>query len=439
MRQKDQKKLKHGGRKHLPLPLGPYPVGCVDLMTGQDITGSFMRIYYPAAPQGDALDKQLQWPSWLPHDKYLNGYASFLGIWKPLFKAMYHVITGDVLIPAVWDAPPAQPTTNKFPVIVYSHGLATCRTSYTTICMELASHGNIVCAVEHRDGSASHTYYMTSALNGPTVENDYIEFETSSQENEYNYPEGWDREESILHMTEIERKWVYYQKLSLKEKAYPERNKQLHIRRTECQKALDILTALNEGKPVTNIMDSLFKASGFQGIMDLDRVAIAGHSFGGATTFETLAFDKRFKLGLALDPWMVPLLNDDDMLKNITQPILFVNMEKFQTKTNLRHLSKLEGNNSVERKFITVRNAVHLDQCDMPFICGPITYKFLSGFSWVNPLTVTDITSCLMLEFLSKHFSLNVESDWEKYLSKQGKKLKQGINPKLKTPLEINK
>ena len=36
------------------------------------------------------------------------------------------------------------------PVIVFSHGLAAMRTTYTGICCDLASHGYVVASVEHR-------------------------------------------------------------------------------------------------------------------------------------------------------------------------------------------------------------------------------------------------------------------------------------------------
>ena len=43
----------------------------------------------------------------------------------------------------------------KFPVMVFSHGLGGMRTTYSYICADIASHGWCVAAIEHRDGSAS--------------------------------------------------------------------------------------------------------------------------------------------------------------------------------------------------------------------------------------------------------------------------------------------
>lgn len=429
MRQKELKKLKHGGRKHIPLPTGPFPVGCLDFMTGYSIEGSFFRLYYPCTNNSDTLEKQLQWPAWLPHEDYLNGYASFLKVPKRLFKLSYRYIVGDVFIPAVWEA---EPSKGHFPVVIFSHGVASCRTTYTTICLELASQGYIVAAVEHRDNSACHSYFLRQSEG---QENEY-KMDSDQSEDGYHYPEDWDyqTESRLRNKPAPIREWVNYDQRSLSRKEYPERKRQLRQRTEECVRALDILEALNKGEPVVNILDPFFKANNFEGIMDMSKVSLAGHSFGGATTIHTLSIDLRFKVGLCLDTWMLPLMKDDDVMAMVTQPILFVNMEKFQTNRNLRLMSKLE-NSEVERKVVTIKGSNHLDQCDMSFVCGWVQYKFLGGFSRVNRFTAMDTTTRLMMEFLGKHLDTTVDKEWEDYLTTQGKNLSLGIKPKLKTPL----
>jgi predicted dienelactone hydrolase len=59
-------------------------------------------------------------------------------------------ISGDVYTPVICDATPAKEEQQPFPVIVFSHGLTGCRTSYSAICSELSSHGFVVAAIEHR-------------------------------------------------------------------------------------------------------------------------------------------------------------------------------------------------------------------------------------------------------------------------------------------------
>jgi len=63
----------------------------------------------------------------------------------------------------------------------------------------------------------------------------------------------------------------------------------------DVKKALDLLTLLNEGATVHNMMEGNFNFKQFQGSMDLNLVAVMGHSFGGATTIQTLSEDPRFK------------------------------------------------------------------------------------------------------------------------------------------------
>jgi platelet-activating factor acetylhydrolase len=59
--------------------------------------------------------------------------------------------TDDMHIPAVWAAEPVQGNElPRMPVIVLTHGLGACRFFYSTLCLQLASFGYFVAAVEHR-------------------------------------------------------------------------------------------------------------------------------------------------------------------------------------------------------------------------------------------------------------------------------------------------
>lgn len=85
------------------------------------------------------------WPNWLAHENYRKGYAEVAGIkWNPLVKMISWLI-GEAFIPCIPNAKPLRLGPGvKFPVIVFSHGLGGCRTSYSSLCLEFASHGFVV-------------------------------------------------------------------------------------------------------------------------------------------------------------------------------------------------------------------------------------------------------------------------------------------------------
>ena len=66
-------------------------------------------------------------------------------------------------------------------------------------------------------------------------------------------------------------------------------------RADEVGKTLDVLGLLNEGAQVKDLFGSGYDFGQFKGRLDLSKVGVAGHSFGGATSILTLQEDSRFK------------------------------------------------------------------------------------------------------------------------------------------------
>ena len=141
------KTLKNFGRKHVPLPTGHFQIiGCRDFMAGFTKKGGVLvRLYYPAADQSKRIEENnLVWPKWLPHENYKKGFIDVMGIRSNFLSGIIERFSSnDTFIPAVINAKPLR-RSEPFPVVVFSHGLGCCRTSYSAICLELASHGFVV-------------------------------------------------------------------------------------------------------------------------------------------------------------------------------------------------------------------------------------------------------------------------------------------------------
>lgn len=80
-----------------------------------------------------------------------------------LFTVLLWAVAGRTIIPAAVDAPLLSPDEKrgKWPVVIFSHGMASSRADYTAWCGEMASRGAVVAVLEHRDGSCPGSVVMS--------------------------------------------------------------------------------------------------------------------------------------------------------------------------------------------------------------------------------------------------------------------------------------
>ncbi|XP_031202681.1 platelet-activating factor acetylhydrolase [Mastomys coucha] len=357
----------NSGHSKIPKGNGSYPVGCTDLMFGYGNESIFLRLYYPAQDPG-RLDTV-----WIPNKEYFLGLSIFLGT-PSIVGNILDLLYGSLTTPASWNSPLR--TGEKYPLIVFSHGLGAFRTIYSAIGIGLASNGFIVATVEHRDRSASATYYFEDQA-AAKLEN---------------------------------RSWFYLKKIKQEESGRV-RKEQVRQRAKECSQALSVILDIEHGNPKENVLGSAFDLKQLKDAIDENRIAVMGHSFGGATVIQALSEDQRFRCGVSLDPWMYPV--SEELYSRVPQPLFFINSAKFQT---LKDITKMKNfyQPDKERKMITIKGSVHQNFDDFTFVTSKIVGNKLTLKGEIDSKVAIDLTNKASMAFFQKHLGLHKDFDqWD--------------------------
>ncbi|KAF2751395.1 hypothetical protein M011DRAFT_394765 [Sporormia fimetaria CBS 119925] len=286
-----------------PSYTGRYKVGTVDVeipvreLDSPSPAPSFsklptvaFRVFYPCQP--DSEQKQVRWiPS--PQREYIGAYARFLGANSAFsqFFSLVPQIVNYVSIPAHHNAELLEPTTHskRWPVMIFSHGLGGSRNAYSHLVGSLASHGMVVIAPDHRDGSAPISFIHTP---GEKEELTRVEYR------------------KIAHKASTE--------------VYQSRDEQLQIRMWELGLIHDAVVKMDQRIALSNVADDHKKHSGltmFAHKLDVHEpgsIAFGGHSFGAATTVQFIK--SVFYRNASDDPTYKPLFTPSDS-SNIAKQI----------------------------------------------------------------------------------------------------------------------
>ncbi|KPM36782.1 hypothetical protein AK830_g9784 [Neonectria ditissima] len=256
---------------------GPYKVGTVDVEIpvselqspvpvpegASDIHTVQFRMFYPAIPESS--EKRIGWlPT--PQRQHLSAYTKFLGIGPMLAEVLsflprhLHYTTIPVHKNATLHNPSAE--TQRWPTVIFSHGLGGGRNSYSYIAGSLASHGVAVLCPEHRDGSAVATFIR--------------------------HPD-----EGRANAASAGRLQIPYEKIShdVNLEVYLAREAQIRIRCWELGLIHQAVLAIDRGSKFTNLNHSTPSLDQFVDKLKVHEpgsIIFAGHSFGGATVTQFL-------------------------------------------------------------------------------------------------------------------------------------------------------
>ncbi|KAL9824754.1 platelet-activating factor acetylhydrolase 2, cytoplasmic isoform 3-T12 [Geothlypis trichas] len=286
---------------------------------------------------------------------------------------------GSVRVPVSWNGP-LKPCSRGYPLIIFSHGLGAFRTLYSSLCTELASWGFVVAALEHRDHSAATTYFCPA--------------KAGTEE------------------------WIPFQRVPQGQKEFYFRNKQVHQRAQECVRVLRLLQSITRGRAAPTILPQGWDLSVLKDNLDLTKVAVMGHSFGGITAVLALVKEPSFRCAVALDAWMFPLENL--LYPEVPGPVLFINTEKFQTPESAAKMRRLSSRNSQSR-IVTVLGTVHEDQTDFAFLPKKLFSLIFGRRGTLEPHRALAITSRAALAFLHRHLELQEQfGQWDELLEGVG-------------------
>lgn len=164
--------------------------------------------------------------------------------------------------------------TAPYPIVLLSHGLGTTRMLHTSQAENLASHGYVVAAIDHTY-STTATVFPDGEITGFQAEMDGDDFLKSGKE-----------------LGEI---WA-----------------------ADVDYVIECLERFNQGED----------SGKFKGMLDVDKIGVMGHSFGGATAYHLAATRDKIKAGINMDGTNYDVFDEEQIL---TKPFLFMESGAFKS------------------------------------------------------------------------------------------------------------
>ncbi len=251
-----------------------------------------------------------------------EGYARFAHADNIFVRAVFTfalwAIAGSIQIPAKVDAPllsggddDVANADTKFPVMVFSHGMASSRTDYTNYLGELASRGHVVAAVEHRDGSCPGSMVKIKGKRDRRV----THF----------------RESDLLSTPAMDTPLL--------------KREQLAFREAEILETIKVLASINNGNG-NDILSTNSRHEGqtlhdWAGRLDMSQLTISGHSYGATGALQALksasvAIDKSGDSDTAIVPAggiiLDPGKESGELNADISAPVLVVHSDSWSRK-----------------------------------------------------------------------------------------------------------
>jgi len=250
---------------------------------------------------------------------------------------------------SVYNLPP-ESSAGLMPVLIISHGITGMRQLHTSLAEKFASNGFAVFALDH-------SYDANISV----------------------FPDG-----SIAD---------YRSEITGHPDSVNIRKRQINTRVSDIRFIIDELERIQSGA----------LRHPLNGYLDLGRIGVTGHSFGGSTAALVAKKDKRVKAVSVIDGWMNPL--PQNVIRNgIDQPYLYMGRPSwidsdYPSSPSISEI--MHKNNNGPSHHITIKNTRHLNFCDAPLFT-PIG-KYLVEIGNIDRKRSVELVNQLSLEFFDKY------------------------------------
>lgn len=354
---------------HFPPLTGPYSVGTVLYHwkdknrneiyseTPEDNRELRVQCWYPAT--GEIQSALIRYP-----DEAIDYLKKLV---NETYRIPYFLLNrlNDVYIHAVHHAPLAK-TPEKYPIIIFLHGITGLRTDYTEHCENLASNGYFVICISHPYASA-----VVNFSDGRKIKS-FVTRENASQ--------YWDSE------SVVQQYWA----------------NELVVWIHDVQFVLDMLEKLNTGNP----------PSMFVGKLDLQRIGIVGHSFGGGVATQLCRIDSRVKACINLDGGLFT----QNLPVGLDKPYMFMTVQsdiagekRHWSAGKITDINKFFEATNKDAYMLTIKGAVHNSFTDYPLLLNSfLVFKLFNFFKPIhlldaNPIKISSIIDAYIIAFFETY------------------------------------
>ncbi len=329
---------------------------------GGDKRELIVQVWYPSTEGGIDKDPWMDNPS-----ERIDAIIEKFKVPKFIAKAIDRVDT-DTFI----NSSPVEE--GSFPIIIFSHGFEGFRSQNTTQIQELVSNGYIVFSVDH-----TYDAVLTVFPDGRKI----------SPAEQYCY--GCDTQEF-----------------------YDVFLPQINTRIADIRFLINQIEKMKTGEIQSN----------FSNIIDIDKLGVFGHSFGGGTSLAVTILDPRVKSCLSLDGWYAPV-HPDVYNQGLSKPFLHLGQVAWDDEINYEILDRiLEAKDDIGYK-LSLEGAHHYDFTDSPHLS-----KLSSSFKLSSDLDseeILEVTNTTVIGFFDTYLK-SEDSNWLDKIKSKGNTIIEKFN-----------